>query len=108
KAAANAAHTSGSWYRKPMAVAIFAATALHVLLGIIACCAWQITRNSAWVREFFRTAGDLFLAELAAAAFYLALQVRRGFAVGEPLYRGWFLIATSFGFGLAGAIFSKL
>lgn len=93
---------------KPLTVTILAATAFHLLLGLVAFCAWQLTGNFKWVQGFFHSAGDLFLFELAAAALYLHLQVRKGFSADEPLHAGWTLISTASACGVAGSIFSKL
>jgi hypothetical protein len=106
KAAANGdVHPCSNRYRKLLIVTILV---FHVMLGLIAYAAWRFTGNPRWVRAFLGSAGDLFLMELAVAAFYLALEVRRGFSVGEPLYRGWYLITSAFACDVAGSIFSKL
>jgi Putative zinc-finger len=106
KAAANGdVQPSSNRYRKLLIVTILV---FHVMLGFVAYAAWRFTGNPRWVRAFFGSAGDLFLMELAIAAFYLALEVRRGFSVGEPLYRGWYLITTAFACDVLGSIFGKL
>jgi hypothetical protein len=93
---------------KVLTAFILVATVLHVALGLIVWIGWQVTGGGQSMRQFFGTAGDLFLVELAAAGLYLALQVLRGFSDGEPLYKGWFFITTAFGCDLVGLIVSKL
>jgi hypothetical protein len=92
----------------PLTAGILAATGFHLLVGIIACCVWQISGDPKWVRQFFNSAGDLFLLEMAAATFYVSFRASMGFTRGEPLYQGWYLVTTSFACGAVGYIFSKL
>jgi hypothetical protein len=93
---------------KPIINVILVATLVHVMLGLIVWSGWQFTGSLQSVRSFFNTAGDLFLAELSAAALYIAVVVCRSFSRGEPLGRAWFFICAACGCDLAGSIFSKL
>jgi hypothetical protein len=93
---------------RPLVLTLVVVTALYLTLGLAAWGVWELTGNFGAVRQFFDSAGDLFLAALSAAAFYFSLQVWRELEPGEPLYRGWFLIAAAGAAGLAGSIFSKL
>lgn len=109
KAASSLVERSGDNRRwKTPTTAILAATALHLLLGLVCWCAWQLSGNPRWVEMFFRSAGDLFLFLLSAVALYLNLRVWRGFDRNEPLQQGWFLITASSACGVAGFMFSKL
>ena len=108
KAAANGAERPGESRRwKLQLIAILTAIFLHIMLGVICWCGWQLTGNHWWV-EMFRSAANLFVFELGAVALYLNLRVWKGFEPNEPLQRGWFLIMVSSVCGLAGTICSKL
>jgi hypothetical protein len=108
KAAANGGERPGESRRwKLQIIAILAAILLHMLLGVVCWCGYQLTGNVWWV-QIFKSAANLFLFELGGVALYLNWRVWKGFEPNEPLQLGWFLITVSSVCGLAGTVFAKL
>ena len=79
-------------------------TASYLIVGLVVFAVWQIAGNNAWIEEFFRVPGALLLVWLAAVGLLFSLRVHRGFLPGEPMRRGWQLIAFSAGSELAGSV----
>lgn len=83
---------------------ILLVTVSYLAVGLAVFVAWLIGGSDAWIEDFFRIPGALFLVWLAALGMLLSVRVCRGFFPGEPMRDAWQLIALSAGSELAGSV----
>ena len=87
---------------------ILVLTAGYLAVGLTALCAWWVTRDDAWVIEFFRVPGAALLVTLAAIELLLSIRVVREFSPGQLMRTAWKLIALSSVCDLGGALASQI
>lgn len=87
---------------------VIALTAVHMIIGVAAAIAWQLTGDLAFVDGFFHYQGALFLVTASVAELCLSWYCCRQFAHGEGLRLAWFLITLSAAAHAMGSILSQL
>jgi hypothetical protein len=87
---------------------ILVLTAAYLAAGLLAAAAWQITREDAWIKEFFNLPGAALLVTLAGLELALSLRVAAEFSPGQLMRTAWRLIALSALCDLTGALASQV
>jgi hypothetical protein len=87
---------------------ILLAIALCLVAGVVAVWLWQTTGDPAWIGQFFRSSGALFLVGASALELWLCLQCWRQFSLGEPLGGAWLLLALGAACHFLGSLMSEL
>jgi hypothetical protein len=83
---------------------IYLATGAFLMVGILACIAWRVSGNSAWIDGFFGLPSGLLTVALAVVQLTYSVHLCSQFLSGEPLYRVWLLISASAGCDLVSSL----
>jgi uncharacterized membrane protein YsdA (DUF1294 family) len=87
---------------------LIAATAAYLAMGVAAFAIYSVTRNPAWVEDFFRVPGAMLALMLAVVELWFSLQVLHHFSSDEPMHAVWVFVAGSAAFDLAGVVASQV
>jgi hypothetical protein len=87
---------------------IVAVSGAALFAGLFNFAVWAATGEERFLRSFFDGPGLSLLIALPAVELGFSILALCSFGPGEPLRRGWFLIASSSGCRLAGALASQI